>query len=77
MPSMSHKEFLSIVRKKVIDGGIMFSAASRETDLYFIHEVTFEDEIFQYIHEHRDLERGDFIKIPLNSSKKGHKWLVE
>ena len=89
MPSMSHEDFLITVREKVMDGGVMVTAASRETSLHFIHEVTFTDIIYQFIHERRDLERGDFIEIPLHTPpelignwmltdfKKGHDWMVE
>ncbi len=79
MPSMSHQDFLITVREKVMDGGVMVTAATRETSLHFIHEVTFTDIIYQYTHEKRDLERGDFAEIPLGtpSDKSGHDWMVE
>ena len=79
MPSMSHEDFLITVREKVMDGGVVLSAASRETSLYFIHEVTFTDIIYQYTHEKHTKDRGDFAKIPLGtpSDKSGHDWMVE
>lgn len=67
MQNMSHEDFLITCREKVMDGGEMVLAASRETECgrYFIHQVTFTDIIFRYTHATNTLDVGEFREIPL------------